>query len=242
MFSRDPRTSDNQIGIRPHHKESEKPKPTFFDTLKNLRFIKLWDKIHSPFLDERGFEELLIKQQELHPGNATGQTDVSTGRLISPQAMQGRWQAYGQIRAARITGRCAVLATGVVGTGLWLYQQKISGQARQLIKQSEQLSSQAEQLKENQKELKKGEVQYQKAKKELDDREKGMQRTMVGMVDVANSYRKKIDELKDLTYQYKARLEFSDKFVKNLCDTDSDCHDNYQRGIINPGHKTGVTK
>lgn len=42
--------------------------------------------------------------------------------------LQGMWQAYGQIRAAKTTGRYAVLATGVAGIGLWGYQQMLSRQ------------------------------------------------------------------------------------------------------------------
>lgn len=50
----------------------------------------------------------------------------------SPQAVQGMWQAYGQIRAARLTRRGVLCATGIFGTGLYIFQQYLSMQAKEL--------------------------------------------------------------------------------------------------------------
>lgn len=48
------------------------------------------------------------------------------------QAVQGMWQAYGQMRAARTLARGAVAATGVGGVGLWIYQQTLSQQRKKI--------------------------------------------------------------------------------------------------------------
>ena len=57
----------------------------------------------------------------------------------TPQAIQGQWQAYGQMRAARTTGRFAVLTTGIFGLGLWAFQQLVSTQKKELDKQEKEV-------------------------------------------------------------------------------------------------------
>lgn len=48
----------------------------------------------------------------------------------SPQALQGMWQAYGQVRAARTQAFGAILTAGVLGGMLSLFQQHLSRQAK----------------------------------------------------------------------------------------------------------------
>src|SRR5205823_3211065 len=48
--------------------------------------------------------------------------------------------------AARITGRFAVLTTGMLGGVLWLYQQTLSDQRKALIKTEEKLNDDAKKL------------------------------------------------------------------------------------------------
>jgi hypothetical protein len=57
----------------------------------------------------------------------------------SPQAIQGMWQAYGQMRAARTTAKGAIIATGVLGAGLLLYQKLLSRQEKDLKAQKNDL-------------------------------------------------------------------------------------------------------
>lgn len=53
---------------------------------------------------------------------------------LSPQEKQGMWQAYGQMRAARTLARGTVLATGILGTTIWLQQQSLKKQEKTLEK------------------------------------------------------------------------------------------------------------
>ncbi len=71
----------------------------------------------------------------------------------SPQEIQGMWQAYGQIRAARVTARGAVIATGFIGTGLWAYQQKVQQGVKELVKEQETLSEEQGEFAEKRGEL-----------------------------------------------------------------------------------------
>jgi hypothetical protein len=58
----------------------------------------------------------------------------------APQAIQGRWQAYGQMRAAKTTGGFALFTTGIFGLGLWGYQQTLSRERKELDKSKEGLT------------------------------------------------------------------------------------------------------
>ncbi|GEM_PF-6613491 len=58
-----------------------------------------------------------------------------------PQELQGLWQAYGQVRAAGVTGRFALLATAVAGVGLWGYQQALNRKQQAINRQKEELEA-----------------------------------------------------------------------------------------------------
>ena len=88
----------------------------------------IWQRYTSPFrvkVDENDFKSLLLNHKE----------------ALSPQALQGKWQAYGQIRAARITACGAVFATGGLGVGLFFYQKSLSKQEKELDKKEKQFSN-----------------------------------------------------------------------------------------------------
>jgi hypothetical protein len=92
------------------------------DTLKDK-----WYKFTSVFrlkVHEEDFKELLLNHKE----------------KLSPQAIQGKWQAYGQMRAGRTTARAVIMATGVGGGLLWIYQQTLSGQIKKIQETAEDVS------------------------------------------------------------------------------------------------------
>lgn len=96
----------------------ESPKETFDG--KNDASLKKtsWYRVTSAF----------IRQTELN--NIQGEIKKNA----SPQEIQGVVQAIGQVRAARIIAMGAVLATGVGGAALTLYQKIISRQEKELEK------------------------------------------------------------------------------------------------------------
>src|SRR5689334_16191980 len=91
------------------------------DTKTRPTLKQRWYQLTSSFrlkVNDHDFKNLLFN----HPENK------------SPQAIQGKWQAYGQMRAARTLGRFAVFGTGVAGVMLWIYQQNLTSQSRALRK------------------------------------------------------------------------------------------------------------
>lgn len=90
---------------------------------------ELWHKGTSSFrLKTKGnqdFSELLLTHPESN----------------SPQAIQGMWQGYGQMRAARILGRSTIVATGLIGVGLWRYQQELKKEKKILEERTIEVES-----------------------------------------------------------------------------------------------------
>lgn len=82
---------------------------------------------------------------------------LSPNENLSPQAIQGMWQAYGQMRAGRTTMLGTIIASGFVAAGLAYYQRS--------------LSEQAEKLKLIQDEIDKNRLELEERKKEVSKRE-----------------------------------------------------------------------
>jgi hypothetical protein len=99
---------------------------------------RIWHKSTSLFRlklgHEKDFSEILLS----HP------------QRESAQAIQGMWQGYGQMRAARIIGRSTIIATGLIGGGLWRYQQILKTEKNELKLATEnfdrQMKTRAEEL------------------------------------------------------------------------------------------------
>ena len=85
-----------------HHKINRTPQNPWYSSTSWLR-VKI---------EENDFKNMLLNHKE----------------ASSPQAIQGKWQAYGQMRAARTTARGAIIATGVFGVGLFFYQKMLDQQ------------------------------------------------------------------------------------------------------------------
>lgn len=78
----------------------------------------------------------------------------------SPQALQGKWQAYGQMRAARTLARGSIFATGVIGSITYLY---VQSQNKKTIKLKENEAK----LKENQAKFKENETKFNESQSEV---------------------------------------------------------------------------
>lgn len=65
----------------------------------------------------------------------------------SPQAIQGMWQAYGQMRAARTLARGTIFAGGIFGCGLWVYQQTLSTQKKNIDSKEDELKKAGQDIK-----------------------------------------------------------------------------------------------
>lgn len=51
---------------------------------------------------------------------------IASARMTgaAPNEIQGLWQAWGSIQAAKIAGKFAVFTVGVAGTGVWVYRSR----------------------------------------------------------------------------------------------------------------------
>lgn len=59
----------------------------------------------------------------------------------SPEAVQGMWQAYSGIKAAKIRGRYLLLASGVVSMGIFGYQAYFSKEAKKINDEKAELEA-----------------------------------------------------------------------------------------------------
>lgn len=144
-------------------------------------------------------KDLLLNEESLKLGEKQAQT------------MQGRWQAYGQMRAARTTGRFAVLTTGVLGFGLWAYQQTLSQQKKENLLQREEIAEKEKELNDKQ--------------AKLDSEKKNIGNDLAQLIEQANDFR-------NIAYLYKKRLKIADSTVKELCGQNEDCYKNYEHAKI----------
>lgn len=191
---------------------------------KNLKPTKLWDKIHHPFLDENGFKELLINQRELHPGQ-----QIPTQHHISPQAMQGRWQAYGQIRAARIAGRSAILATGLFGAAMTIYWTTVKDNASKL---ADEVEEKTKIIATKEQELYKRESKFNSKVKEIMQRVSEYRKIAKDSIKILEDYEKQNEDNHALLHSYKKQLEMIDNAAKEACGQDEDCYRRYERAKI----------
>lgn len=225
-------TDDINQNSEKNIKNNDKSKISNGTFKKNKGFFDwLHNKIHHPFVDENGFNELLVNPRELHPGllekvKESGQSTVEN--FISPQAMQGRWQAYGQMRAARIAGRFALLTTGVLGLGLWGFQQMLSWQKRELDEKTRILEDKEQKFykREGRFNLRVSEIlkevyEYHEIAKDS--------------IKTLEDYEKRDKDNNALLLSYKEQLEALDDAVKVACGQDKDCHERYEHARIKNG-------
>lgn len=193
------------IPKRYHHTTNEDSQRGFMNKIKgfiNWMKPKWYNWTHSVRIkahDADFLKDLLLNEESLKLGEKQAQT------------MQGRWQAYGQMRAARTTGRFAVLTTGVLGFGLWAYQQTLSQQKKENLLQREEIAEKEKELNDKQAKL---------------DLEKG--KFGPNVTQLANE----IKDYRDIAYLYKKRLEIADSTVKELCGQNPDCYKNYEHAKI----------
>lgn len=141
----------------------------------------------------------------------------------SPQEIQGLVQAVGQVRAARITALGAIVATGIGGAGLWIFQQTVSNQKRQADEKDKMLEQQIKQTDE------KGAMLKEK-ESELNVR--------IGSLNASqSSYYEVVKSLNIL----EGEVAEIDKFVEGLCQNKNDCLENY-RSSKEKGRKEGFNK
>lgn len=131
----------------------------------------------------------------------------------SPQGAQGMWQAYGSIRAARITARGAVFATGIIGGGLWLYQQTLSEQKRE--------------VKLAKKKVHEAEKKLEHSKKELDEKYDALKQQQVHVNKALLDAKEAALAVKIMSSQ----LESADAKIKNLCGRSETCYSDYRNGL-----------
>lgn len=137
--------------------------------------------------------------------------DPKTKETCQPQVLQGMWQAYGQMRSARTRGQFAVLATGIIGLGLFAYRLFLDEKNKELRENQAKLKQKVEEA-ESQK------IQIKFQEKALIEREKYL-------ADDEGNYSKLLEEYKILD----AQLKLTHEFVLTVCKDDSNCLSEYKR-------------
>lgn len=85
------------------------------------------------FWNNNPWFKLKREQQQFYETVLSREADLTK---YPPQILQGMWQAYGQMRAARTLAGGAIVTTGILGLGLWVFQQSLSRQ-KSLLNQSQ---------------------------------------------------------------------------------------------------------
>lgn len=125
----------------------------------DLQKLREWWRRQSNFLRLKVHEDQ-PSGPKMHDMGRLLLKEMSSETSAPPQVLQGMWQAYGQMRAARTTARGAILATGLAGAGFFLYQKKLNKLESELDAKKAEVEEKNDTLKEleNEINLKKTEV------------------------------------------------------------------------------------
>jgi hypothetical protein len=138
----------------------------------------------------------------------------------SPQAIQGMWQAYGQMRAARTTAGGAILASGLFAGGVFGYnkymERKLKDTEKELENTKEKLRSDTEKLEVTKRER----DDFEREKKDFSEGQKAAvtmnDEHLAAYIDLSNSH-------EIISCQLKA----ADSMVEDLCKGDKGCITQY---------------
>lgn len=103
----------------------------------DLQKLREWWRRQSNFLRLKVHEDQ-SGGPKMHDMGRLLLKEMSSETSTPPQVLQGMWQAYGQMRAARTTARATIIATGILGAGLFAYQQKLKEKAEEKTKELEE--------------------------------------------------------------------------------------------------------
>lgn len=172
----------------------------------------MWHELTTAFRLKIQYNEDFAKQLRRNPSAE-----------LSPQEKQGMWQAFGQMRAARTLARGTVLATGILGTAVWLQQRALKEKEKKLEKDTVELNKAiVEALKiqdEQDKRREKIAQERKEAEQVTQEAEQAKQEARVEILEV-NDHQAKLEariiEFTNLTND--SKREFAER-VKTLEDT-----------------------
>jgi DNA-directed RNA polymerase subunit M/transcription elongation factor TFIIS len=185
----------------------KKPIPSTKDDINNTKLTKFswrnspWSKLKREHQD---FYKIALEHKE----------------KLSPQAIQGMWQAYGQMRAARTIAFGAVVTTGVLGAALWLYQQVLGKKQRDLSKTENELNE--------------SKNKFESLKKTFyADQDEFLKRMAINAAEnyqaeiKANAEAEKLEEINKSYSVITTLLEAADDQIKTIC-PDEKCYNDYK--------------
>lgn len=183
---------------------------------KTIQFLKSKASQYYPRLTARVNEEIRLKKMLDEYHSIECQSAVAPATKTPPQAIQGMWQAYGSIHAAKTRGWFGIAATGVIGTGLFLYRLILSDQKKEIkLKQQENKA-----LEEKNKIF---EIQLKEKEDNLQDREK--------ILETEHALAEKIvKEGRELSNSYMIisnQLDCAEQYISKLCGGDEVCKSDY---------------
>lgn len=162
----------------------------------------------------------------------------------SPQAVQGMWQAYGQMRAAKIIGTATVFSVGFAGVILRFYHQFLSRHENELLDKKNKILQQEKELKKQKDEnlLQAKELEKQKNENLLQAKELEKQKNENAQHKEENlrkddeilKQKEQITEdimtIERFYFSYQTILEQlknADDKIKDLCGENRACFDEY---------------
>lgn len=183
---------------------------------KTLQFLKSKASQYYPRLASRVNEEIRLKKMLDEYHSVECKSSQAPATKTPPQAIQGMWQAYGSMHAAKTRGWFGIAATGVIGTGLFLYRLILSDQKKEIkLKQQENKT-----LEEKNKI---SEIQLKEKEENLQDREK--------ILETEHALTEKIvKEGLELSNSYMIisnQLECAEQYITKLCGIDEVCKSEY---------------
>lgn len=132
-----------------------------------------------------------------------------------PEAIQGMWEAYGTIYAAKTRGWFDIAAAGVIGTGLVLYSLILSDQKKELKIIQEELTRLQEKNKAFEREIKENEEQFQVREKSV--------------IKSSDYIRKDVERLREDYKRMEKNMQAADSYISKLCDNNEECLNKYVR-------------
>lgn len=183
---------------------------------KTMQILKLKTSQYYSRLTSRVNEETRLKKilNEYHSVECKSSEAPAT--KTPPQAIQGMWQAYGSMHAAKTRGWFGIAATGVIGTELFLYRLILSDQKKEIKLKQQENNALEEKNRISEKKLKKKEEDLQGREKALETEHARAEKIVREERELSSSY-----------IIISNQLDCAERYISKLCGADEMCKSEY---------------
>ncbi len=226
--------NENDPGSKNVHESSELKIGENQPITESAKIVEEKTALDSPVLSipEEDFKFIQEKSRQ----------SVASPPKTTPNEMQGIWQAYGPIRAAKTTAdgqiaaakitangqktaatinvTGAMLTSGVIGVGLYMLQGQASDQRKKADEAVESLNIKDKELNEKNEKL-------EETKKQLDKRDQALAKREEELA----SREKEAEELYSTSLFFRKRFDVCDTQIRKNCKGDQECLNSYDSNI-----------